>query len=199
MGVQHTRLGYSWCRDAPQNQVTSPLQWGTATQRDTEAPGLAVPAPQSNSSTLKTAAFPPSPLRLLKQPEYFRTWVQPLGCHRAAQPDYLGRGVFIGHERRRNSFPAAPPQAQALGTTGDSAGCTLLVSQCSQHTSALPKNPLSAFWELPFRAQGSSQPLIPFTSVSQPAQQYCPSDRHQPDLTGSTGGVGGGHQGKFGP
>lgn len=42
-----------------------------------------------------------------------------------------------------------------------------------------PKTPPPAFWGGSFRAQGSSQPLTPLTSISLPAQQLCPSDGHQ--------------------
>lgn len=46
-------------------------------------------------------------------------------------------------------FPPPPPQAQALSAMGHGTGYTLLVGRCSQHTSALSKTSLSAFWELP--------------------------------------------------
>jgi len=146
-----------------------PLQLGTASQRDTEAPGHSVPAPQSNGSTLQTAAFPPRPPRLLKQRKYFRTWVQPLGCHGATQPDYLGRGIFIGHERQRNSFPAAPPRRHrrsAQWGTAQATPCWLASApstpQPYEKPHCLPsessQNPTVCFWGAPLsgpRAQAS--------------------------------------------
>lgn len=118
--------GLRWHPSTPKQCYQSPTTGVTLQLPDAQC------KPWGRAAPCSLLHFLPAPTCLQKQPEYFRTSAQPHDCHRAAQPDYLGRGVFIGHERRRNSFPATPPRAQALST----AGTAQLVAR--QHRSWLP-------------------------------------------------------------
>lgn len=117
MGVEHAEPEYSWCSEAPRNQVTSPLHSGTARQRGTEAQ-------QQHPANCFIPSLPP---HLLEQLNYFRTRVQPLGC--CAARLFRERHIYRAQETAQFIPPHPhPSRPQAFNTEGKNADCTLLVS-----------------------------------------------------------------------
>lgn len=158
--------------------------------------------PWSSTAPCKLLHSLPTPTLLPEQCEYFRTLAQPHDRHTAAWPDYLGRDVFIGHERRCHSFPAAPPRVQALGTTRYSTVVTELNMGSISPSSPRP-NPK------PHRLPSGSSPASP-RAPARPwaALTHCAAstaalllqdDTHLARIAQVTSRAGGEHWSRFDP
>lgn len=175
------------------------------------SPRISFPEPtgHGSSQTAWSSAAPckllhslPTPTPLPEQREYFRTLAQPHDRHTAARPDYLGRDIFIGHERRCRSFPAAHPRVQALGTTGHSTVVTQLNLGSIGPSTPLPDPKAHRLLsgsspQHPWFQPGPGTSLTYCTTST--AARLLQGDRHSARIAQVTSRAGGEHQSRFGP